>query len=257
MIDLVLPVVQLAERLAASAASPDEPPDAEEAGEALHDILALMLRDPPFSRLDLVSCRGLLTDLEHDARCRALARFHHGLRGAGVLLLDASDAAADGSLFGAVDQDHGVFAGLPPGRPAVAASIDPRVCELAAELQRTRERLRITVEQYEASVEELKASNEELQAINDELRHTTSELETSKQELQALNEELIALNHEPCSPGSGTSATARSAESTPSRRPGRSCPISSSSTSACPISAATTSRARCASATDRRSTSPR
>jgi len=190
---------------------------------APHDVL----RDPPFSRLDLVSCRGLLTDLVHDARCRALAGFHYGLRGAGVLLLDASDSAEDAALFGAVDRDHGVFAGLDlaqapggslgrtgrrrppadaarspapidgdPGQPAVAASIDPVVCELVGELHRTRERLRMTVEQYEASVEELKASNEELQVINDELRHAGLELETSKEELQAVNEELSALNHE-------------------------------------------------------------
>jgi signal transduction histidine kinase/chemotaxis methyl-accepting protein methylase len=190
---------------------------------APHDVL----HDPPFSRLDLVSCRGLLSELEHDARHRALARFHYGLRGTGVLLLDASDSAEDAPLFDAVDRDHGVFAGLhvaqalgglrgltgrcrplagaagspapidgDPGRHGVASSIDPVVYELADELQRTRERLRITVEQYEASVEELKASNQELQAINDELRHASSELEISKEELQAVNEELTALNHE-------------------------------------------------------------
>jgi signal transduction histidine kinase/chemotaxis methyl-accepting protein methylase len=194
---------------------------------ACHDVL----RDPPFSRLDLISCRSLMIDLEHAAQRRALARFHYALRGAGVLLLDRADAAGSAGQFAAVDREHGVFARLAstsalggsPGRtgrsrssagaaasparidgglhvgpvqPAVAASIDPEVCELVDELHRTRERLRITVEQYEASLEELKASNEELQAINDELRYATSELEVSKEELQSINEELMALNQE-------------------------------------------------------------
>ncbi len=193
---------------------------------ARHDVL----RDPPFSRLDLISGRSLMSDLEHGAQRRALARFHYGLRGAGVLLLDASDAAQSSGLFGAVDPDHGVFARLastsvldgsrartgrwrPPAgfaapvrvdvgrhagpvQPAVASSIDPVVCDLVDELHRTREQLRITVDQYEASLEELKASNEELQAINGELRYATSELEISKEELQSINEELMALNQE-------------------------------------------------------------
>ncbi|HEX3478483.1 MAG TPA: CheR family methyltransferase [Kofleriaceae bacterium] len=194
---------------------------------ARHDVL----RDPPFARLDLISCRSLMTDLEPGAQRRALARFHYGLRGAGVLLLDAPHAVDGSGLFAAVDRDHGVFARLAstsalgdsPGRtgrwrssagvavsparidggvhagpvlPAVAASIDPEVCELVDELHRTREQLRITVEQYEASLEELRASNEELQAINDELRYATSELEVSKEELQSINEELMALNQE-------------------------------------------------------------
>jgi two-component system CheB/CheR fusion protein len=193
---------------------------------ARHDVL----RDPPFSRLDLISGRSLMSDLECAAQRRALARFHYGLRGAGVLLLDASDATESSGLFGAVDADHGVFARLastsaldgsrvrtgrwrPPAgfaapvrvdggrhagpvQPAVASSIDPVVCDLIDELHRTREQLRVTVDQYEASLEELKASNEELQAINGELRYATSELEISKEELQSINEELMALNQE-------------------------------------------------------------
>ncbi|HEX8114871.1 MAG TPA: CheR family methyltransferase, partial [Kofleriaceae bacterium] len=183
-----------------------------------------VLRDPPFSRLDLISCRNLLVDLEPDAQRRALSRFHFGLRGDGVLLLGGSDSAEDPRLFGVVDRDHRVFARLaspapagpfdrtgrrrPPSDAEAAPSIDelhtppdasssePAIRELQDELHRTRERLRITVEQYEASLEELKASNEELQAINDELRYATSELETSQDELQSINEELGALNQE-------------------------------------------------------------
>ena len=193
---------------------------------ARHDVL----RDPPFSRLDLISCRGLITALEPGAQCRALARFHYGLRSGGALVVDAPETAESSGLFGVIDRGRGVFARLAstsalggssgrtgrwrsaagtaapawidggrhagPGQPAIASSIDPVVCGLADELHRTREQLRITVEQYEESLEELKASNEELQAINSELRYATSELEISKEELQSTNEELRALNQE-------------------------------------------------------------
>jgi chemotaxis methyl-accepting protein methylase/signal transduction histidine kinase len=145
---------------------------------APHDLL----RDPPFSRLDLISCRNLLIDLERDAQRRAFKMFHFGLRGDGVLLLGASDSADGSQLFDAVDHDHRVFVRRRPLR-----SLGDAIA---------RERLRTTIERYETSLEELKASNEELQVINDELRYATEELEISKQELQSVNEELIAVNQE-------------------------------------------------------------
>lgn len=66
--------------------------------------------------------------------------------------------------------------------------------ELQAELDRTREDLRLTLEQMEVSNEELTVSNEEIRSINEELRASNEELETSKEELQSLNEELHTVN---------------------------------------------------------------
>jgi two-component system CheB/CheR fusion protein len=68
--------------------------------------------------------------------------------------------------------------------------------ELQAELDATREDLRLTVEQMEAANEELKASNEEIRSINEELQASNEELETSKEELQSLNEELNTVNNQ-------------------------------------------------------------
>jgi two-component system, chemotaxis family, CheB/CheR fusion protein len=171
---------------------------------APHDVL----HDPPFSRLDLISCRDLLIDLEDDARRRALVKFHFGLRGGGVLLLGSSDAAEDRGRFAVIDPDHRVFARAAgaapasepsdrrPSQPPIASSSEPALRELRDDLHRTRERLRTTVEQYEVSLEDTRASNEELRVINDELRYASSELETSKEELQSVNEELSVLNQE-------------------------------------------------------------
>lgn len=50
-----------------------------------------LLRDPPFSRVDLVTCRNLLIYLEPEAQQRALALLHFALREGGYLLLGSAE----------------------------------------------------------------------------------------------------------------------------------------------------------------------
>ena len=50
-----------------------------------------VLTDPPFSRLDLVSCRNLLIYLGQEAQAKVIALFHFALRQGGVLLLGPSE----------------------------------------------------------------------------------------------------------------------------------------------------------------------
>ena len=49
-----------------------------------------VLGDPPFSRLDLVSCRNLLIYLQPEAQAKIISVFHFALREGGVLLLGSS-----------------------------------------------------------------------------------------------------------------------------------------------------------------------
>ncbi|TPV96665.1 MAG: PAS domain S-box protein [Myxococcales bacterium FL481] len=68
---------------------------------ARHDILA----DPPFTRLDLVTCRNMLIYLRPSAQNRALQLLRFGLHDGGVLLLGASETPADEtSGFVAIDR---------------------------------------------------------------------------------------------------------------------------------------------------------
>jgi len=46
-----------------------------------------VLRNPPFTQLDFVSCRNLLIYLENDTQDTAIARLHFGLRQGGILFL--------------------------------------------------------------------------------------------------------------------------------------------------------------------------
>jgi two-component system CheB/CheR fusion protein len=55
----------------------------------VQDVLA----DPPFSRIDLISCRNLLIYLRPEAQTRVISIFHFALRERGILLLGSSENA--------------------------------------------------------------------------------------------------------------------------------------------------------------------
>ena len=54
-----------------------------------------VLSDPPFSRIDLVSCRNLLIYLNHEAQAKVIALFHFALREGGVLVLGSAESISD------------------------------------------------------------------------------------------------------------------------------------------------------------------
>ncbi len=54
-----------------------------------------VLSDPPFSRLDMVSCRNLLIYLRPEAQTKIISLFHFALRDRGVLLLGNSETIED------------------------------------------------------------------------------------------------------------------------------------------------------------------
>ncbi len=72
-----------------------------------HDLA----KDPPFSRLDLVSCRNVLIYFDQDLQKRAIATFHYALKPGGVLLLGRTENIAGFSqLFSPLDNANKVFA---------------------------------------------------------------------------------------------------------------------------------------------------
>ena len=69
-----------------------------------------MFRDPPFSRIDLVSCRNLLIYLGGDVQHQVLPIFHYSLRAHGYLFLGLSENIGSHSeLFEAVDRKNRIF----------------------------------------------------------------------------------------------------------------------------------------------------
>jgi two-component system, chemotaxis family, CheB/CheR fusion protein len=72
-----------------------------------HDLA----RDPPFSRLDLVSCRNVLIYFGQDLQKRVLSTFHFALEQPGFLLLGRAENITEaGGLFSPVDKEARIFA---------------------------------------------------------------------------------------------------------------------------------------------------
>lgn len=73
---------------------------------ARHNIL----RDPPFSRLDLISCRNLMIYLDRDIQIEVLRMFHFALNAGGYLFLGSSETAdACSQLFEPVDKKNRIY----------------------------------------------------------------------------------------------------------------------------------------------------
>ena len=82
---------------------------------ARHDLA----RDPPFSRMDLISCRNLLIYLEPRLQERVFATFHYALGPSGFLMLGpAEGVGASSALFSPVDEKHKIYSRKTPAVPA-------------------------------------------------------------------------------------------------------------------------------------------
>jgi two-component system CheB/CheR fusion protein len=118
-----------------------------------------VVQDPPFSRLDLISCRNLLIYLSADLQRRVLPRFHFSLKPSGFLFLGPSEGlSGDEALFTMIEKTHRLFrrddaaapsysslqdpvrrpgGTSPPVRPAVAPGETQAVVSLEAVAERT------------------------------------------------------------------------------------------------------------------------
>jgi two-component system CheB/CheR fusion protein len=68
------------------------------------------LKDPPFSRLDLVSCRNVLIYLNSSAQERTMETFHFALKPGGFLFLGSSESVdGSGDLYATVSREHHIF----------------------------------------------------------------------------------------------------------------------------------------------------
>ncbi|GJH21827.1 PAS domain S-box protein [Caballeronia novacaledonica] len=102
---------------------------------AAHNIL----RDPPFSQLDLVSCRNLLIYLDRSVQRQVLQTFHFALRPNGFLFLGSSESAEIAEdLFFPVDKKNRIYRAksvanrsrVAPLLPAAARALQPLPAEV-------------------------------------------------------------------------------------------------------------------------------
>jgi len=85
-----------------------------------------LLRDAPFSRVDLVSCRNLLIYLKSEAQAQAFDIFHFSLCPNGLLFIGGSETTVPGNaLFSALDTKHRLYERLAIPRPAWKLAMVP------------------------------------------------------------------------------------------------------------------------------------
>lgn len=137
-----------------------------------------VLVDPPFARLDLVSCRNLLIYLEPDAQARVISLFHFALREGGVLVLGSSETVnAPPGRFEVISKSARIYRRIgrsrpgevdfsslsgEPGRPRVrpAGAETPRGAVALAELCR-----RLVIEAFAPASVLINAANECLYSL--------------------------------------------------------------------------------------------
>ena len=73
---------------------------------AAHDLV----KDPPFSHVDLISCRNVLIYLDRELQDQVCATFHYALRPGGYLMLGASESADNPTgLFRLLDRSSRLY----------------------------------------------------------------------------------------------------------------------------------------------------
>jgi two-component system CheB/CheR fusion protein len=88
---------------------------------AVHNLL----KDPPFLRVDLVSCRNVLIYLDRDAQRRLFKLFYFALRPGGTLFLGSSESVEDlARLFEPVDKKNRIFESRRSATTPVSPHID-------------------------------------------------------------------------------------------------------------------------------------
>jgi two-component system, chemotaxis family, CheB/CheR fusion protein len=69
-----------------------------------------VLKDPPFSRIDLISCRNLMIYLRAEVQKKLILLFHYALNPGGFLFLGTSETVGDaGELFTVLDRKSKIY----------------------------------------------------------------------------------------------------------------------------------------------------
>ena len=90
-----------------------------------------LLKSPPFSRIELLTCRNLLIYLSGDLQKKLIPLFHYSLKPRGLLFLGTSETVGDkNDLFSTVDPESKIYRRTDDGsgattRTALLHSIDP------------------------------------------------------------------------------------------------------------------------------------
>ncbi|MDR0184203.1 chemotaxis protein CheB [Lysobacter arvi] len=92
-----------------------------------------VIKDPPFSRLDLISCRNLLIYMNSDLQEHLIRTFQYALRPGGVLMLGPSESLGrNTALFSVLDKKHRLYSRRADGRASLPMTAPKRLAGLEA-----------------------------------------------------------------------------------------------------------------------------
>ena len=119
-----------------------------------------LIGDPPFSRMDLITCRNVLIYLGPPLQKKLLPIFHYGLRSGGFLLLGTSETVGDFSqLFTLLDKKNKIYTKkllshwlsmdlTASNYPGTAINFPPLLTESLNEIEIEKQADRIVLNQY-------------------------------------------------------------------------------------------------------------
>ena len=195
-----------------------------------------LVRDPPFSRMDLVSCRNLLIYLDAELQARVVPTFHYSLARDGMLILGISESTARyEDLFMPLDKPARIFLrrdvrsprlqlaqrdiprlerperfAQPEVLPAIHRSAPAREVTVGP-VRKPAASFRLAANRAEQALARLlrgilstnqrvkggyEAVSDTLTATRAELQSVTEEHEVAVEELRSSNEELHSMNEE-------------------------------------------------------------
>jgi PAS domain S-box-containing protein len=194
-----------------------------------------LLSQPPFTKVDLISCRNVMIYIETGMQQKLIPTFHYALRPSGYLLLGTSETVGQhGSLFKATEKPHKIYRKIATaswarlGRPSLLPLAQPLPAIPAAKsggempgsswakssppkgrasrvdpsgpIPRKLADLRAAFVRNRERLALLQnahdVSVEELQSSNEEVQSSNEELQSLNEELETSNEELESTNEE-------------------------------------------------------------
>ena len=204
-------------------------------GKEIRDLCTFsthnLIRDPPFSMMNLVSCRNLLIYMNPELQTRVIPVFHYSLVTGGILLLGGSESLAQhANLFETLDKKARIFLRRRGRSPELdlhwhrsqqalsgnlaqgstdmhqgpssgnqnAAPAHPRAIGVAP-VDRFKHLLGAEPVDAEMGVqlrETVKRLCEELQSLTEDHQTALEELRSANEELHSVNEEMQSTNEE-------------------------------------------------------------
>ncbi|QOG00657.1 CheR family methyltransferase [Flavobacterium sp. MDT1-60] len=152
---------------------------------AVHNFI----KDSPFARLDLVSCRNVLTYLDSFLQNKVLNSFHYSLKDEGILFLGKSENIHNGTyIFTTLVKPEKIFVRKPSPENYLPDPLEHTNTEKNEEISDKKKSQELRVKELE---NELAEAHEKLKRISIELETATEQLQSNNAELACVNDELM------------------------------------------------------------------